>query len=601
MDLAVRGLIVAVPGCIAVFFLLFLQKKTPQEIQTVDLFTTHPELLYWFFIIIFISSISLLIISPYRSLYYFLMLSLLASTIAVQILSKNLHPEFILIEIILFMLNIILGVTLKYPFYFGFTDIAPIIDTMQVTALSGHVIPPDFDLSYTNFPLYHILIAESSLMMNLDIHTTFFLVSSIVYVAVMVILFKIVHFFLKNVQFALFTCLLYSCTSIVITYGTYVVPRVMAFLGFLILLYLSLKRMYEKDTWPFFILQYLLVCYIILVHQVSIFQILSLLVFLLGSEWLMESHKTISPLFLATFFTISLSYWFFIATEFFRVVVQNSKMALMSESLSFIRPSIQAGNELDYLFTNIDSAIMVLLIFIGLGYLLWNWQDRSRTALGFFGLVMLPFYIPNPLQLLWTSLVLFRADRMMLLLAPFFSIIMGIGVYSLISQLERRKYRMDRVLILIFIVIFLFAFFSLTSNNAPDSKDLPWRGPRRHFNQQEIDSYTFAFRYIPYGSQLYSDYYTNRYFLFKKNFSEAEELNIPYFSISPMALFYNGQPGSGFHIFRYSEFLDEGLYYETQIQGYYPLFPASKGNIDRINQFFQPLKRIYDNGATSIH
>ena len=95
------------------------------------------------FTLFFILSVISLYLSPTRPGYYFLLITVLFCIIFLQIFSDTLNPKIILFEIDCVLGNIIFGLTLKYPLFFGFTDIISHLYLTKITMLSGHIIPAD--------------------------------------------------------------------------------------------------------------------------------------------------------------------------------------------------------------------------------------------------------------------------------------------------------------------------------------------------------------------------------------------------------------------------------------------------------------------------
>ncbi len=91
------------------------------------------------------------------------------------------------------------------------------------------------------------------------------------------VLFLLFRQITKNIQMSLLACLVFSTTPVVIEYSTYVVTRVMAFIGFIFFLYLAHRQIQTSNWRSFSVLTIVFSLYLILVHQVSIIQILFLL------------------------------------------------------------------------------------------------------------------------------------------------------------------------------------------------------------------------------------------------------------------------------------------------------------------------------------
>ena len=168
-DFAVRSIIYIIPGILVAIFLYNMYKKDKKLPETLILVRTNEKILQVLFTLFFILSVISLYLSPTRPGYYFLLIPVLFCIIFLQIFSETLNPKIILFEISCVLGNIIFGLTLKYPLFFGFTDIIPHLYLIKITMLSGHIIPPDLDVSYTYFPLYHIFLAAGLDILGQDL------------------------------------------------------------------------------------------------------------------------------------------------------------------------------------------------------------------------------------------------------------------------------------------------------------------------------------------------------------------------------------------------------------------------------------------------
>ncbi|MCD4807505.1 MAG: hypothetical protein K8R13_08070, partial [Methanococcoides sp.] len=280
-DYAIRGLATGLPAILASFFLVMIYRKGDIELtSSSNTLAIGQRTLMMLFGILFNVSILILLLIPFRPWYYFVLILILYSLIFTQIFSRDANALMILSEIILLMASVICGMTLKYPLYFGWTDILPHLFFAKITYLSGHTLPMDYFLEYANFPLYHILIAESSYLLGLDLKNTLFLIAIPLYVILIVFIYKLFNLTTRNSQMSLLTCLIYSVTSVVILYGAYAITRTIAYVGFIIMIYLTYKGHSEKNEAVYRSLAIFLSIFIILAHQVSIIQMVILMLFL---------------------------------------------------------------------------------------------------------------------------------------------------------------------------------------------------------------------------------------------------------------------------------------------------------------------------------
>ena len=160
----------------------------------------------------------------------------------------------ILAEMFLASLNSIYSLTLKYPLYFGATDTMPHLYISDITLLSGKIIPKDVDISYAVYPLYHIFVSICTMISGLPLQSAYFLFIPIPFLILIFFLYQISLYLTENIQISLIACLLYSVSSTIVFYGSYVVTRVFAYIGFVIILFLffKMKRDPSSKTAPTF-------------------------------------------------------------------------------------------------------------------------------------------------------------------------------------------------------------------------------------------------------------------------------------------------------------------------------------------------------------
>jgi hypothetical protein len=293
LDYAVRALIYIIPGLLAAICIWKVYRSGEKYPTTLILMQAHRKFFQMLFVVLFALSLLALYFSPTRPWYYFVLLTLLFCCIFLQIFSDTVKPSVILFEISCVMGNLIFGLQLKYPLYFGLTDIIPHLYLSTVTFLSGHIIPADLDYSYAWFPLYHIFIAEGMNLLGIDVKTAFILLTSLSFIVMIWVVYLLFFQITKNTQTSLLICLFFATTPVVITYSTYVVTRVMAVFGFIFFLYLAHKRIHTSKWRSFTVLIILFSLYLILVHQVSIIQITFLLILFAGLEILINDYYAI--------------------------------------------------------------------------------------------------------------------------------------------------------------------------------------------------------------------------------------------------------------------------------------------------------------------
>lgn len=536
-DFAIRGMIWAIPIILSSFFLTHYRYMEYRHKINIDnnpnfkkiiSFSFSQKTIILLFGILYVFSILVITISSYRPWYYFVIISIIDILIFIQIFSKDVRPGIILLEIIFILINLTYGVTLKYPFYFGWTDIIGHLFMSDVTYLSGHIVPIDLSIYYTYFPLYHILITESSYLLGIDLKTSLFIILGFIFAVHIIFIYYLFDITVHNKQLSLLTCLLLSISYNVVFYGAYMVTRTMAYLGFIIMLYLIYKGYGDRNSEIYKVLTIFFAIFIILVHQVSVVQIIIIMFILLLCERFVNNKIYLKKEFFILINVMFLAYWFFEAYLFVNnVIYSHTRPNDFNDAI--IKPTVVPGNEWSFLVTHIDSSLFVFFAIIGIGYIFWKQKQGYACVFSLFVLTTIILYIPNPIQTLWQTMELFRFDRFELLLNPFMVFIMAAGINTfydyLLRQISIKKSNT--------IMILLFAIFAFTSviSTASDSKEMKFGlkiSDPVYFDNGELEGFNYVFDHIPFGSTLYSDYYTSRFFD-RKKFNESEKLKIPYY------------------------------------------------------------------------
>lgn len=598
-DYSVRGLSIAIPFVIAAAGLAYLFRH-PQEIgDDGPLFQVSGSTLYSLYAVIYVASIFLLIAGFDRH-YYLVTLIGLFLTLFVGIFSRTVSVPLTLSGIILTMMNIIYGITFAYPLFFSTTDVMGHIFMASVTYLSGHSIPVDLSPSYASFPLYHIFIAESAHMLNLPIQQALFLVTCPAYAVSVVFIYHILNRITGNPRLSLFTCLVFSMTGVVLSEGVQMITRSAAFVGFVILLYLIFRMEATNGNRQIFQgLAVILALFIILVHQVSIILIVILLFTLMICEYVVADRKYLSTLFVLYICVLFLGYWGYSALQF---LAWFGRARWNIDFLEFeVKKTVLSDPTMDqtqvvliYLYNNIPTSIFAAFAVTGAAYLIWRQKPKYLAVFGMFSLITLMLYLPNPLFASETFAHLFRIDRFRILLSPIMALAMASGfllIYSHGGKRDAGKRIVQSVLLIAFVC---FAFFSLGTVVLTEDPGTQ----RLYFTPEEHRGFDFIFQRVPYGSALYSDYYTKRYFIQKKA-EITEELGLPYYQSGPL-------PGAiaipwieGYTILRKKQLLEYNLIFEEN-NARYPFRPTEK-NIDLLSLSTDAANRVYSTGGLELY
>lgn len=599
-DFAIIGSLLSIPMLAAAISLYYIYHREPNVLsRSFPIVSFKQRTLILLFGIAFFLTIIIGLLCPIRSPYFLGGIVVLYAIIFLQIFSKDQRSVFVLIETMLAMAFLIYETTLKYPYYFGMTDIIPHVFMSTVTHLSGRAVPPDLSSGYAYFPLYHIWIAMSSHVLAIDIKPTLFLITCPVYVMATILLYYLFKEAAKDEQIPLMVCLLYSIDSTVTFYGTYMITRAAAYIGFVILLYLLISKSgsnLHKRSVSFRSLAILVTVYILLVHQVSTPQILLLLLLLMGCEWFVGSKKHLSNSFLGFEIVLFFAYWFYIAFDYAGYVVKSRFSPLVFDTV-VIREPTQLFSPLAFLFNNADTLIFLYFAIIGIGYLFWKQKSPYASVFGLFALLTIILYVPSPIHAIWQTITVFRFDRFMLLITPFMAFVMGWGLYAVLRYFQM----MVSIKTAGSIVFSLFVLYCCGAIGIIAGEDLS--ASRASFTSEELDGFDYIYSYVPYGSTTLSDYYTNRYL--SKKFSESDNLGLPFYRSRIIANASDIQSFQGFVIIPYKQFMNHGLAFRKGSEldpegGTYPYLPSSE-TISTLSNSLAEKEKIYSSESIELY
>ncbi len=590
-----------IPCIISIICLYYLFNKNKFKILlSKKIFYFNEKFLLTVFTLVFTFSIGILKIIDYRPWYYFAFISILFLIIFIQILSTHINPTVILLEICVVSLNLIYGITFKYPLFFSMTDTLDHISWSSYIFITGHILPKEYSLLYTNFPLYHIIVAISTRISGLGINSSLFLVTGLIFVGTVIFVYLFINFIIKSEEISLLSCLIYSNYSIIIYYGSYMVTRAMAYVGFVILLFLIFKIAAKTEKSKYYlVLNILIFLFLILVHPVSVPQFLIILIVMLICIviFCQKKVKDFSALFLLVI--LFLAYWIFVVYDLASALIQDRLRSDYFEGI-LTNPSIISSTHNESIFftsiiPNIAGGIFLLFGLLGLGYLLYKKKPRYSVIFAVLSICIIPFFVNTPLQSIYQINQIFGFYRFSLYIAPFMAFIMACGIIVILRvHVERKMIKK----LLIVIVIFLFSLFSISSltvvSVAGDSKDLYPIYPSTYFNNEELRSFSFFDTFIPNGDTIISDSPVDAY-LFSKSYTGLETVGLPYHKNFLIPTIERIDQKAGYIFFRKGEFYRKGI-----LNFKYMYFRYSPENAQIIESKLDNQEKIYSSGSNEL-
>jgi hypothetical protein len=377
---------------------------------------------------------------------------------------------------------------------------------------------------------------------------------------------------------------------------------------FVVLLYLIYSVNFKKDKLSLKVLSVIVSVFLTLVHNVSLPQLVLLLIILLASEYLIGNGSYISKSYFILLNVIFTAYWFFAAYVFVQRSLAPRLQSQFLDSIVLTAGGAEVLQEsLIDLIGLLDKSVFLFFTLIGIGFLLKNYKKNYASVLGLFALLTLIFYIPNPLNTIWQFKVLFRVDRFMLFVSPFMAFAMGYGLYIFWNYMAKNS---SKKLNSTFLVILLFSTFVLISSiySIADSDFLGQEAKHEYFTPEELSGFNHIFKYVPVNSStnsVYTDYYASRFFFVPLIPSKSAERNISSYDNHRIGDVNRLPEYKGYIVLRTKEFLRSGLYFGSSEENnlkdtdnyLYQNLPENKLEME---SNLEGLDKIYSNPSTDI-
>lgn len=604
MSTLINGSIMAVSAILGSFAFILIKRQDLDPSGKTEVFSYNRSKSLMLFPLFYTLTILVLLITPAESKWGLLVILVLYAIIFIQILSRGLIPGVVLLEIMLTLAVTIYSYTLRSALYFGWTDILPHTYMSTVTYLSGHVIPGELG-NYTYFPLYHVFVAISSHVLGLDIQTSLFVITGLIFSSTVLFLYCLVNIIFRNEQIALITALMYAMNADVVFYGRYMVTRTMAYVGFLILLYLLYSLTNPGTDVGYAVARptirkifvVITVIFILLVHQISTPIIIILLGLLFVFELYIHDNTHVTPVFLMVPITLCASYWLFIAYSFLGELFPRTDPSLY-QSIVFIGGMSSSG--LSYLVNQIDILLIVFFALTGAIYLVWKQQPRCSIVFGVLGLLAILLSVPTVLTMMFQLVTILNIDRFALLFLPFLAIATGFGLYTFSRYLTTVKVPKRVVGVLLVALVVLYGIGSLVFVKA-EADELSYE--RDSFDQVEIAGFDHVLRAVPSGSSLHADYYTWRFFT-RQKLDQSERLGLPYYTSHLMEDDLEASGERGYIILPDNRFRCDGLVFgkgdEFDPESVQPYLPTEE-NIRKMTSRLSTEDKIYSNYGVDIY
>jgi hypothetical protein len=339
-----------------------------------------------------------------RPLLYFILTALMAGIIACEIItSGRRHVGLILIQIVLLGVSIAWSQLLIFPSLLG-------VDPWYHSALTNRIIDEGFipeGYSYTKLPLFHLMIAATSLVAGLPYK--FAAMASVSLGQIIcnaVFVFLIANYLFKNHQIGLLAALMVIIANHHIYMSYWSIPNAFAAAFIPIALYLLFFRFRDRSRSSSAVLCMIVLATIILAHTVTAMCMAILLFVTWGALAVYRAcHSRAGSHILligSIGFAIAMfAWWMYAASGSIRTLASLIDDGFSADYFAFTPSELQAYAAAvpvgEQLFNNLGMFLFFAISFIGIFYMISRrgssssfamaWVGVAPLAIGFFSLI----------------------------------------------------------------------------------------------------------------------------------------------------------------------------------------------------------------------
>lgn len=440
---------------------LLIRKKASLSIDEQDYKYKNLILIYF---LIYVSSIFVYYTRSNlyeRPIIYIFLICIMVSIIFLQIISlSSKYSSIILIEIIFLAINIVWCQLFMYPELLGFDPWVHRKFTLDI--INSNFIPINF--VYSKLPIFHLLVAETSLITNLDYkYATMASISFSTIVGSVLFIYLISKFLLKNEKVACLSALLLIIGNYFIYMSFWSIPNGFAIIFILISFYLILKlktKFHIKST----SLSMIFMGIVVLTHTIAAsFMCILLFVFRFAYSLAEKFYNKLSTVpysfyYPILFLVLMLTWWTYVSghigklsqllsTSFsidnFNYDPQNIDLSL----LTLYSPTVHIS---ELVFNYIGMLLFFALSFVGFFYMISKKYGDHLTFSYSFAAI-------SPLVISFLSLVLSRSileHRWMYFSQIMLSILFAVTIILIYNSFNKKRFISVCLSIFLFLITF---------------------------------------------------------------------------------------------------------------------------------------------------
>jgi len=507
-----------------------------------NIFSKNLHQIFLLNLLIIILSFSILIRYPTRNLLYLLLVSLSGTLLFSQVVfTEQIRPLYFFTQAIPISLGLTWGVTMKYPLFFGYSDIIPHISFVSTVIQKGiSALPKNL---YQYFPLYHTFLAMGKIILGLPLKISYFLLLGLIPICFLFLPYLISIKIIKDQKMSLIICLFFLFNREVIFGSRYLVTRNLAVIFMLYILYLIIRKGVGKASPKFTMVILIFTFSLIFTHHITtLFFVIILVIIILINVLLKNSGAKILKKYLLFLIAISSAYLLFVSQEFTLRLYHAFKESLhdlfskqifqmaggTSENSSTIMMALRS------ILGNLDYMVIIFFSLFGILFILFKRQAINKNVKIFLtlGVFSLPFVIPNPILLqLNADFLLYRIPMVTIIFWIFLPVI-GFLIFFHTVHLTNRNLSFLLHLAVFYLICFTAVANANTASDVPEISKIS-NSERIYFNASELSCLKFLNSLSSANFyNLISDRYCKCYaFSFFKSVSHEKEQQ--YFLIRP--------------------------------------------------------------------
>ena len=612
-----------------------------KELQAIDVVSIDalfhgskikPSVYYKLYLILLFLAVSWILYSQALNIQSLLLIGSLYAISIFQIVSKtDINPKYVILQLFLTSILLTGSQIFTHPYYYGVDDIFPHSRWASGILESGATLTSEFAGRYTQYPLFHIGIAVTTMLSGIDISMSPYVVMVIPVLTSTILVYYISLYFVRSKRVSVAAAFFYLMIPVVLKYATSSMAFVMATFCFVIILYI-LTRSSTLNRIEWILLGVVITAYMTLVHHMSVVTVLLGLGIIVLSYLIYRKHATISQcIIISVVCLVSLCY---ASTHILSSIISIIESRIKSASPGLVIQPQTPGTTTDtsvslnigsnpgqdiidtvtQLVLNPDvhvlpsvisfavTGILVFFLLIGVYHLGSKKYIQTNQAIILpFLLLLLPIFVTGMIEILGINIEAFRFRLMM---APIYAIALGTGCVILYTLFQSKKWCAYVGKIFICLLCISLVAFSPLYATAVDAEAYVDSENEfvNYYDEHDLSLLRAIETHITYGDSIMSDHVLYRYF----ERQLYEEYTFPYYEMkNTIYLLYTGKYNDEGDTVNHIVFRHD-LAERSELEIYVP----EKENIvvaytDAVNKNIiwnlYPYSKYYENGFDAIY